>query len=434
MSDKDSNNSTRARTFSLIKTLGSTAVKAGGEAMKKKIFGESENPESAAAVRLAKGLDDLKGAAMKLGQMLSLSPDDDLLPKTWKMALSKLQAEATPKDWPEILPILNDAFPGGLPFLSIEEKAVHAASIGQVHKAVLKDGTAVAVKVRYPNLEGSVKSDIEGMRKVLKLANILPSKNSYDDLAKTVEELLMQELDFERERKFYEMYFEKLKDSKHFLVPRVRKEACASSVLTTEWIEGESVDKWLSRLDSQGFHETQDERNKIGELVFELLYLELFVFGKLQTDPNPANFLVLKDGRIALLDFGATQELSPMVHSAYRSFVIGTLYGKPGEISRAAAAIGFLQRSDNETIRDSFMQMMKLIGEPFKNEAYSWRDCGLAKRVREEAMRYGVLTKFRAPPSEIVFVNRRVLGTQLMLENIGPTFQARAVAERYTSQ
>ena len=175
------------RTFSLIKTLGSAAIKAGQETLKNKFNIDTSSVfESKAAERLVAGLDELKGVTMKFGQILSMM-DENILPKGWKNALSKLQSEATPKDWDYIEPILLEELKNLDDFLSIETTAVHAASVGQIHKAVLQNGQKVAVKIQYPNLEKSIKSDLSNMKKIVKLLNIMPNTSNYDDLFSSVE-------------------------------------------------------------------------------------------------------------------------------------------------------------------------------------------------------------------------------------------------------
>lgn len=404
-------------------------MRAGGEALKKRMLGEDETDDSAAAQRFVKGLDELKGAAMKLGQLLSLSPDDDFLPRAWKQALSKLHSEATAKDWSYVEPLLKQAFPDKWPYEKIEHTAVHAASIAQVHRAWLKDGTPVAVKIRYPDLEKNIKSDLEGMKRMLKLAMVLPNKNNYDKVASEIETLLLQELDFERERHFYEFYRESLKNSDHFYVPKVFAEGCTSGVLTTEWMSGESIEKWLENTSDSA--QGQIQRNKIGEAVAELLFTEIFSLGYVQTDPNPGNFLVLPDGKLGLLDFGATQKLTQSILDDYRLLTHGLVFEKQTEITKASIHLDLVKREDSEHVWDSYKRMTRLVSEPFRTETYNWKNCGLAKRAREEGMRFGMVTKLRPPPAEIVFLHRRVLGTQLLLENIGCNLNAREIVKKY---
>lgn len=258
---------------------------------------------------------------------------------------------------------------------------------------------------------------------------VLPNKNNYDQVASEIEHLLLQELDFRREREFYEFYYEALQGMPMFHVPKIYPQGCTTDVLTTEWMEGEGIDKWLAR--TSGKEEFDEQRNKIGQAVAEILFLEIFTLKHIQTDPNPGNFLVQPDGRLGLLDFGATQKLSTEVMEDYRLLTHGIIYEKPGEVSRASTRLNLIKRDDSEHIWDSYTRIMRIVGEPFRSETYNWKNCGLAKRVREEGMRFGMITKLRPPPAEIVFLHRRILGTQLLLENIGCQFAARGVVQKF---
>lgn len=421
--------SPKRRALSLLRTLGSTAVRAGSEKIKRKLAGGAaeEFLESAAALRLVRGLDELKGAAMKMGQMLSLA-DDTVLPKPWRDALSKLQSDATSRPWNEIKPLIEKSLNGPWPFSRIEEQAIHAASIGQVHRAWLTDGTAVAVKVRYPGLEGSVRSDLENIRRVLLLANILPAKANYDDLFLRVESLFLQELNFAKERDFYLLYREKLRTFEHIFVPDVFTDLCSETLLVTQWIDGMNLKDWMTHHSAPHVTSAHESvRDKIGHAMLELLFFEIFNNGFIQSDPNPANFLVTPDGRLCLLDFGATEELSDTLRENYRTLSQVCLFGSKKDIVDIAEKMNLLQGTDSDQARDSFVQMMAVTCEPFVHNYFSWKECHLTQRLKGKILDFAKATLLRPPPAELMFLNRRILGTQMLLENLGPTVRAREV-------
>jgi aarF domain-containing kinase len=393
---KDKNNNSKQRAFSLLKTIGSTALKAGNEALRKKLnmSDEEDFSISKAALRLTKGLDELKGAAMKIGQMLSMM-DEHLLPKGWKEALSKLQAEATPRPWAEIEPLLIAEFGNLNAFSSIDKEAVHAASIAQVHTAVLKNGTKVAVKIQYPGLEKNIKSDLASMKKLIHVANIMPNMANYDHIFSAMEKMFKQELDFEREKKFYDLYHEKFKNNEDIVVPQTIAGLCSKTILVTEWVEGVNLQRWM---DANLNHPC---KNKIGALLLEVVFTEILLLNQIQSDPNPGNFLVTKDNKLALLDFGATQTLSQ--------------------------ELGYIETGDTDEVRDSFVRIIQLVLEPFLNDTYSWLDCSLTKRIHAESFVFMKQTKYRAPSGEILFMNRRLAGNLMMMEKLAPSFAAREI-------
>ncbi len=423
-------NSPKNRALSLIRTISSTAIRAGNEALKRKLnkHGETDSFMSDAALRLVKGLDDLKGAAMKVGQLLSMV-DENILPPGWKDALSKLQSQATAKDWSFIEPILLKEFGNLDEFLYIIPQAVHAASIGQVHKACLKDGTIVAIKVQYPDLEKSVKSDLQNMKKIVKIANFMPNMDNYDQVFDAVELLFMQELDFIREKNYYDIYLERFKNNPNIIVPKTIQKYSTRNILTTEWIEAESLQQWLNKY-STTMHtdpELIKKRDKLGTILLELVFTEIFHLKHIQSDPNPANFLVTQDADLALLDFGATQELHPELIQNYSKLTQAALEKNQFELIKTAKKMGFLNRGDPHEARESFIKVMDIAIEPFQTNFYSWKNCHQLKRTNMESLNFMRYTKFRSPTPEMIFINRRLGGNLLIMEKLGATVFAKDI-------
>jgi predicted unusual protein kinase regulating ubiquinone biosynthesis (AarF/ABC1/UbiB family) len=371
---------------------------------------------------------------MKMGQLLSMA-DDSVLSKPWREALSRLQSDATAKNWDEIEPILRSNLDGKWPFKQIDNQAIHAASIGQVHKATLLDGTAVAVKIRYPGLESSVRSDLENIQRVLSLANILPSKGNYDELFERVESVFMQELNFSKEMEFYQLYKSKLSSFPRFVVPDVFAEFSNDSLLVTRWIEGTNLKEWMSREGAPHVSpQVENLRNELGHSLIELLFFEIFEHGYIQSDPNPANFLVTTDGKLCLLDFGATEQLSHTLIQNYKALSRACIFGTKPEIIRVAENMNLLFKTDTEEARDSFVHMMAITCEPFAHNYFDWKDCNLTKRLKTKLLNFARSTSLRPPPAELMFLNRRILGTQLIMESLGPKVQAREIVLRSIRQ
>ncbi|MEN9827365.1 MAG: hypothetical protein RI953_3110 [Pseudomonadota bacterium] len=404
-------------------------MRAGGEKLKRSLSGTPAESilESAAALRLAQGLDELKGAAMKMGQMLSLA-DDNVLPKPWREALSRLQSNASARPWTDIKPVIEEALNREWPFAQIDEQAVHAASIGQVHKAKLKSGLQVAVKVRYPGLENSVHSDLENIRRVLSLANILPAKTNYDEIFNRVETLFLQELNFLEEQKYYKLYRERFTNSSEIIIPAIVEEYSNECILISEWIKGTNLKDWIA---NNGAPDVAKElvatRDKIGSVLLDLLFFEIFENGFIQSDPNPANFLVTPDGRLCLLDFGATEELNETLRTNYRELSQACLFGTRNDILKVGERMNLIIDSDNEKARDAFVQMMAVTCEPFIHNIFSWKNCQLTMRLKDKILAFATSTRLRPPPAELMFLNRRILGTQMLLEKLGPSIQARSI-------
>lgn len=183
---------------------------------------------------------------------------------------------------------------------SFDDKPFAAASIGQVHRAVLQDDTSIALKIQYPGVAKSIESDIDNLVSMLKVWDIFPPGMFIDNIVKVAKRELAWEVDYLREADYTERFAELVADHPEFRVPKVIKSFSTSSVLATELAPGVPID--------QCFQMTEDHRKHIAKSVMKLCLLELFEFKCMQTDPNWANFLYDPNTRlITLIDFGATR-------------------------------------------------------------------------------------------------------------------------------
>ncbi|MEY4063831.1 MAG: hypothetical protein RIR26_39, partial [Pseudomonadota bacterium] len=281
---------------------------------------------------------------------------------------------------------------------------------------------------RYPGLETSVRSDLDNIRRILQVAKVLPAKGNYDALFEKVENLFLQELDFAKERDFYLMYKEKLAPFPQLTVPKIFTEYSNTQLLVSEWVEGENLKTWMKRAGAPHVNrELEPLRDTLGHAFLELLFFEIFDNGFIQSDPNPANFLVTPDGKLCLLDFGATEALSPTLRDNYRELSRACLVGTKADVLRIAEVMQLIFPADSDEAKDAFVQMMAVTCEPFEHNFFSWKECQLTRRLKEKVLRFAKETLLRPPPAELMFLNRRILGTQMILENLGPTIFAREI-------
>ncbi len=422
----------KGRAKSLLMTLGGTALRAGKDAVKRR-FGEDalEAFSSSAAEHLVDGLDDLKGAAMKFGQMLSIL-DESTLPPGWKRALSLLQARATPKPWSEIESVfLSELGTRASRILSVEPIAFRAASIGQVHRGVLDDGRNVAIKIRYPGLDASLTEDIDGLRKFFKKTKFI-FRGDFESVLAELERVFIQELDLVSEAAAYREYAKALDPWKHFFsVPEVIDDCCSEGVLTTLWLEGEDLNAWMEEIRANETPKNVKMRDHVGENLLRLLLLEIFVLKKVQSDPNPANFLVQPNGRLGLLDFGAVKSLEPKLVDDYRLMAEAAVNNANSDLLTISRRMGFLPDKISEDARVSFLHILALAAKPLSSSVYDWGSEKLSTAVRDEAIRFAMHSHFHAPPSDVVLLHRRILGTQLTLERLGPVVQARRIFDEF---
>jgi aarF domain-containing kinase len=425
----------QGRGKSLLKTLGGTVLRAGKDAVRRHLGDNAvEAFSSSAAEHLVEGLDELKGAAMKFGQMLSIL-DESTLPPGWKKALSLLQASSTPKPWSEIEPIfLSELGKNVSHIASVNPVAVRAASIGQVHRGVLVDGRSVAIKIRYPGLDASLSEDIDALRKFFQKTKFV-FRGDFESVLAELERVFLQELDLESEAEAYRDYAKALEPwGDHFVVPGVVDECSSEGVLTTEWLEGEDLNTWMESVRLKDSAKSRAKRDHVGENLFRLLLMEIFLFRKVQSDPNPANFLVLENGKLGLLDFGAVKVLSPEIVEDYRAISHAAVNHANADLLAISQKMGFVPEHLSNDARVSFLRILAIAAKPISSSLYDWGSEKLSTAVREEAIRFAMHTHFHAPPSEIVFLHRRILGTQLTLERLGPVVEARRIFEELVFQ
>ncbi|MCT7656697.1 AarF/ABC1/UbiB kinase family protein [Oceanimonas sp. NS1] len=184
-------------------------------------------------------------------------------------------------------------------FAHFEFRPLAAASIGQVHRAWADDGEALAVKVQYPGIAGSIDSDVNNVASLLRLSGLVPAGVDYQGLLDEAKQQLHAEADYHREARQLARFNALLGDDDRFVLPRVRTDISTGRLLAMSYVQGSPIET-LS-------NEPQPVRNRLMALLFELLFRELFEFNLVQTDPNFANFFH-HQGRLVLLDFGATRE------------------------------------------------------------------------------------------------------------------------------
>jgi len=375
------------------------------------------------ARRLAQRLARMRGAAMKLGQMLSLETTD-LLPREAAAALSVLRAGAEPMPLAQLHRVLGREYGRGWRerFERFDEEPIAAASIGQVHRARARDGREVALKIQYPGVGRSIEADVDNVAAMLRILGLLPRPIDITPLAAEAKRQLRQEADYLEEARFLARFRRLVADEPRLVVPRVQRDLTTARILAMDFVPGEPLET-LARA-------PQAERDAAGALLERLLFRELFEFGVMQTDPNFANYLWDAGmGRIGLLDFGATVEFTPSFVSSYRRICRAIVRGDRGAVRRHALEIGYLAAGDSEAQAEAVVDIILLVCEPLRHRGrYDFAASTLPARVRELgfdlAFRKGLL---RPPPPETLFFHRKLVGSFLLLARIGARVNVNAL-------
>ncbi len=377
------------------------------------------------AQRLASRLANLRGAAMKLGQIVSLQ-GEDVLPPEFAQALGVLRSEATPMPTSQLRRVLGREYGSGWEsrFAHFDLEPIAAASIGQVHRARTRDGRDLALKIQYPGVARSIESDVDNVATLLRLFNLLPIELDVAAIAAEAKRQLAQEADYLKEAEFLEAYARLVADEPALAIPRVHWDLTTRRVMAMDYMEGVPLES-LADLDV-----AQARRDAIGALLERLLFRELFEFRVMQTDPNFANYLYQpKSGRVVLLDFGATQAFSPEFVERYARVTRAVIDGDLAAVARLAADIGYVDANDRPDRIRAAVDVIMLVCEPLRHRGrYDFAASGLAARARELgfdlAFRRGLL---RPPPPETMFLHRKLAGSFLLLARLGARVDARAL-------
>lgn len=349
--------------LSRLTSLGLSLAKAGGEMARHKVAQKIETTQAAqtyaqikAAQELIRTMGELKGAVMKLGQMLSVT-EDMILPPEVTQLFKQLQKDAPPMRDEEIDRVFYQSFqkkPEEI-FKHFEREAFACASIGQVHRATLFDGTQVAVKVQYPDVEKAVIHDFKNLDLLDQLlGKVFKQKPNIDTTIEELKETLALECDYTHEAaqtiKFKELLQERFPQ---ILIPKVFEEHSSRQVLTLEFMQGDSFE--------QTRHYTQEQKNFLGQSIYDLFLYSLYEHQQLHTDPQNGNYLFRPDA-IILLDFGSTRSFPREFIVDYTHLLEGLEQNNIEKYSQAIIALGFFSPADLESglIKKHFEMMYSL--------------------------------------------------------------------------
>ena len=377
------------------------------------------------ADRLAKRLSGMRGAAMKLGQMLSLE-GDDFLPTEVTQALSILRSDADAMPEPQLHRVLGRAYGRGWQkrFREFGIEPIAAASIGQVHYAVTTDGRELALKIQYPGVSKSIDSDVDNLASVLRLSRLLPGDLDLSAVLAEAKRQLRQEADYRTEAEHLRRYRALLADEPGSVVPQVHHELTTAHILAMDFIRGVPLDAISGQ--------SQPVRDRIGTFLYRLLFRELFEFRFMQTDPNFANYLLIDDaGTVALLDLGSARVISESLSARYARLFHSLQSTDRRGVEDAMRSIGFFEAGERPDRVQSLVDLFLLGCEPFHLRGpYDFGKTDVPARLRTIGTELTVKKGFlRAPPPETIFLHRKIGGTFLLCARLGARVDVHAVLE-----
>jgi len=376
------------------------------------------------AKRLAERLARLRGAAMKIGQLVSMQ-GEDLLPPEFAQALSVLRSQAAPMPPQQLHRVLGREYGAGWQrrFAAFDEEPVAAASIGQVHRATTADGRDVALKIQYPGVARSIASDVDNVAALLRLFNLLPIELDVAGIAGEAKRQLLQEADYLAEARFLEHFGQLVAGEPMLLVPGVHHDFTTTRIMAMDFVDAAPLVDALATA-------PQARRNAVGALFERLMFRELFEFRVMQTDPNFANYLYQrKSGRLVLLDFGATRHFDSGFAANYARISRAVIDGDRAAVAREAVRIGYAAAGDSPARIDAVVDLCLLACEPLRHAGrYDFGASDLPARVRDLAFELGLKRRLlRPPPPETIFLHRKLVGSFLVLKRLGAQVDARSM-------
>lgn len=393
-------------------------------------------------------LGQLKGSVVKIGQVMALY-GEHFLPEEVTEALHTLEDQTTSLEWSAIERVLKAELGSErLAELDVDQEPIGAASLGQVHRALRRsDGLELVLKVQYPGVADAVDSDLNAVAQLLRVARLVSFGPEFENWLEEVRQMMHREVDYHLEARTTEKFRQMLADDPRFVVPRVLPEYSSAQVIASTYEHGHSVS-------SKPVRELPlPRRSALGEASLELFFRELFVWGEIQTDPNFGNYRIRIAGengegveydRIVLLDFGAVQSYSrefldpviQMIQASYEDDLDAVIDG--------GIKLRFMSTDWPKDVLETFGQVCMSVLEPLSSDheswpdnavnskgQYRWKQSDLPSRVARQAARSAISRYFRVPPSEFVFLNRKLIGVYTFIAVLHSEFNGETLLRKY---
>jgi predicted unusual protein kinase regulating ubiquinone biosynthesis (AarF/ABC1/UbiB family) len=379
------------------------------------------------AAAVAEELGHMKGALMKLGQMASYL--DEGLPEPMRVALAQLRSGAPPMSRQLAADVVRTEL-GGSPedvFLTWDPDPIAAASIGQVHRAIVAhpetgEPTPVAVKVQYPGVDEAIAADLRNAELLGTLLKQGFGGLDPDDMVAEIKERLIEELDYRLEARHQQQFADYYRDHPYVHVPEVLPALSTGRVLTSELVIGATWDELLTW--------DQHQRDLAGETIFRFVFRSLYRMRAFNGDPHPGNYLFHGDGRVTFLDFGLVKHFTPDEMATFAAMVkAAAVDHDDGEFRTIVERAGML-RPGAPVTTEAVGEYFQRFYEPVRvDRQMTWSGAYASSIVRHTFDRSSPIAQYATVPKPFVFIQRINLGLYALLGELGASGNYRRIAE-----
>jgi len=379
------------------------------------------------AMRVADQLSHLRGAAMKLGQMISMDAGD-MLPPELATIMGRLRDNAHHMPPQQLDTVLTREWGKDWRrrFAHFQAHPIAAASIGQVHRARLPDGRELAIKVQYPGVKDSIDSDVDNVATLLRVSGVLPKTLDVAPLLAEAKRQLHEEADYLREGAMLERFGSLLANAPHVVVPALYPALTTPHVLAMDYVAGVPIETLETA--------PQAMRDRVMGQLIALVLRELLDWGLMQTDPNFGNYRWQPETeRLVLLDFGAARPVPLETAQGYRALLRAGLAGDRDAVREAAVAAGFLGPAAVTAHRALVDRMIDVvIGELGKTGPFDFGDRAFVGVLRDQGVDMARdRSTWHIPPVDTLFVQRKISGTALLAARLKVRVDVRGLAEAH---
>ena len=395
----------------------STALRKVSKGLRSKSRGADKDDglfRSRQADKVLKVLGEMKGATMKVGQILSSDPD--LIPPEFVEKLTELQRDAPPMTYRAVQEIIETAFEAPLSdiFETFDHKPVGSASIGQVHRARLRSGEEVAVKVQYPGICDTLESDLRNLTSLLTLARVVADRERVEAYSHEVREALEQEMDYQGEAARLAHFHGVFAHVPGVTCPKPYPEWTRKNVLTMSFVQGAKLDDALNSMQSG------TERDTILQRWCELYSWMLHELHELHADPHPGNFILTPDNQLAVLDFGCVKRCDPRAADGILDILDAFWQGDDARISAIYKALGFGREGCSDSVFDPTLLRAyhELCLAPFMHdEPFDFGQWEMRRAVQNFMLENPAIIKL-VPPAEFLLMYRVLGGIKGLLNKL----------------